>query len=575
MKKSVRSIVAFVVLLTMVLSILSPISAITVENTNKTTVLLNAEKQSALSSDIPISERYHAIENGYRGKYDLQEGIFGHQSSQQKNKNAVYFYSDGYFEDTPDIYNPSLSTMSLALSLSAFNAQYTDFDLTLPNGEYSNLFRHSKMLMSDIGINDKDIYVNDSFDIAPTDNTIGMIMGAKKILIEDKDYILIPIAVRGGDYKAEWASNATLGKNGEAYGFSSSATKVMEQIEAYITSNSSFDIPSAIDEGKVKFWIVGYSRGGAVANIAAKRLTDIYGKQGNSIYSYTFEAPSGGVDAEEMNESWTYNGIYANIHNIINPSDLIPNIPPKQMGFKRYGVDHYSPGTDVGAIKTTTYVTPTGITVTSHSDNEAYEVGEENYNQRRENMLHYLSDIDSSIVFSDEFSIVNIDIMQVLSGGELFESVESGQNATSAEWIKCFIEDLQKWAANGTMSRGKYDNGDYENDYRAFYTSNNEFAGKNHVTVEVALQNILKLIFTYQYDEEFATALMHRGISLISDYMNILDFYLNVIKKWDKLSKSNQVKYLDKIWNGLDGDLKLPDGTTVKKISDLDRKSVV
>ena len=62
--------------------------------------------------------------------------------------------------------------------------------------------------------------MNESFDIRPTEDTIGMIMGAKEIAIEGEDYILMPIAVRGGDYEAEWASNVTLGAEGEAEGFS-------------------------------------------------------------------------------------------------------------------------------------------------------------------------------------------------------------------------------------------------------------------------------------------------------------------------------------------------------------------
>lgn len=564
MKRTIKSIILLLIVSSILLGTVLPIAALSLDSSSANT------DHSTVSeiSEIPISERYHVIKNGYLGKYDLKEGIYGHQSAQQVNKNAVYFYSDGYFADTPDTYNPSLSTMSLALAKSAFNAMRTDFDMSLPNGSYSNLFRHAKVLMSDLGFKDKDILINDSFDIRPTEETIGMIMGAKEISLDNSNYILIPIAVRGGDYEAEWSSNVTLGASGEAFGFASAASRVLEQIENYITGNTSFDIASALNEGRVKFWVVGYSRGGAVANITAKRLTDVYGKSGNSIYAYCFEAPAGGVDAAETNEAWTYNGIYANIHNVINPIDLVPKIPPKQMGFKRYGIDHYIPGTDAGEIVTSTYVTPTGITVTTRADNTALVVGSDEYNERRAKMLYYLSAIDSNITFSDEFSVARIDLAGALSSGLIFDPIDAAKDVSAAEWLDYFIEDLLIRTANGTYSYGSVDYGGYNNDYRKFYTSNSFFAGEEHVTVEVAMQHVLKLAFTYYYDEEFLNTLLYRSATILLDRFTLIDMYFNAFQKWDMLSYGKQDKYLDKIWGYLNADLTLPDGTPVKKITD-------
>lgn len=565
MKKSICSIIALLITLIMVLGGIAPTVAFAIDNVS--TQAVSTKKVT----DVPISERYHIIENGYRGKYDLQEGIFGHQSSQQVNKTAVYFYSDGYFEDAPEIYNPNLSTMSMALSIAAFNARPTDFDRHLSTGKYSNLFRHAKVLMSDIGIEDKNIYINDSFDKKPTDESIGMIIGAKEILIENSNYILIPIAVRGGDYEAEWASNVNLGESGESQGFSTAATKAIEQIENYINTNATFNISSALQEGRVKFWVVGYSRGGAVANIVAKRLTDTYGKEENDIYAYSFEAPAGGVDAAEIKESWTYNGVYANIHNIINPCDLIPQIPPKQLGFKRYGVDHYNPGTEAGEIITSVYTTPTGITVTTRVDNVAYVVGDENYTERRTQMIEYLATIDSNIKFSDSFSLATIDLSGAIFNGSYAIKPLEGKNVTAAEWLQYLVEDLLNWAANGTYNYGKLNDGGYNNDYRDFYISNSYFADEEYATLENALQYVLKFAFSLpydQYDETILNDFLYRLMSLTSDYYTILDLYMNVIQKWSKLSESKQGMYIDKIWNLLNSDLTYPDGTPVTKLID-------
>ena len=563
MKKIANAIIAFIVMSTTIFVQTAPIAAINLSEVK------SEQEMSITTSNVEISDRYHIIENGYLDKYDLQEGVFGHQSSQQVNKTAVYFYSDGYFANAPEIYNPSLSTMSLALAISAFNAIQDDFDFTLPNGSYSNLFRHAKVLFSDLGIKDNDIYINESLDVRPTTDSIGMIMGAKEITLDNGNYILLPIAVRGGDYESEWSSNVTLGTSGEAYGFSSSATKVVEQIENYINSNTSFDISAALNEGRVKFWVVGYSRGGAVANITAKRLTDNYAKNGNYIYSYSFEAPMGGVDSEEINESWTYNGIYANLHNVINTGDLVPQIPPKQLGFKRYGVDHYMPGTDAGEIYTSIYTTPTGITVTTYADNVAYVVGDNDYNARRPEMLNHLSNIDSNIDFIDEFSLATIDLAgAIFKGNYAFKTFEGENNLTAAEWIQCFIHDLLEWAANGTYDYGQLNNGGYNGDYRDFYTSNTQFAGQEYVSLEVALQHILKSVFMLRYYEDIGTAIFYRLLSSLDEYATIFDFYMNAIQKWDKISESKQNAYLDKIWECMDGDLNYLNGTPVPKITD-------
>ena len=512
--------------------------------------------------DVPISERYHIIENGYLGKYDLQEGIYNTQGGKMTNRSAVYFYSDGYFADAPHIYNPSLATMSLSLATSAANAAKTTTDFSIPSGAYSNLFRHAKQLLSDIGIKEEDIYVNNGFDKKPTIDTIGMIMGSKEISIDSETYILIPIAVRGNDYGAEWANNFTLTESGEAYGFANAATMVLEQIQNYISTNTSFDISSALDEGRVKFWLTGFSRGSAVANITSKRLTDIYGEAGNSIYSYCFEVPKGGTDAAELNEEWTYNGIYANIHNIINQNDPITYVAPVQMGFKRYGVDHYVPGTDAGEIKTYTYTTPTGITVTTHADNEAYALGNSDYDEIRIELMQHLAMIDDSIIFYDYFSLATMDYFGAILNSPLYLQIEGGNEMTIAEWMALFVNDLQCWAAT------RVENGEYNQDFRDYYTSHTEFAGQEYVTVESAIQYFFDLIFGMENSNELLDVMMYRLNFLLLDYGTLLNLYLNVIQKWDELSPSEQLKHLDSLWNCVDGDLEYPGGIPVKKITD-------
>lgn len=526
-------------------------------------------KYSFTTEQVSVSDRYHVIENGYNNEYDLQEGIFGYNYSKDGQKGTVYFYSDGYFADSPTIYNPSLATMSLALANAASNAGGTDFNDLLPNGSYSNAFRNAMMLLSDIGIQDKDIFVNEGFQAKPTAESIGMIMGAKEIEIDGKEYILIPIAVRGGGYESEWANNVMLNGSGEASGFSGAATQVMEHIENYINTNTSFDISKALKNGRVKFWVVGFSRGGAVANITAKRLTDIYGETGNSIYGYSFEAAKGGTDAEEIHESWTYNGIYSNLHNVINPSDLVPTIPPSQMGFKRYGVDHYAPGTDAGEITTTSYTTASGLTVTTHADNKAYGAGDENYTAQRTEMKKHLAILDDSLIFYDYFSLAAMNYLGALSGSDLIGELENGTDFTAGEWLNAFFEDLTSWAADGTYELGDLNNGGYNGDYRDFYSSNSEFAGQKLVTVEEALEYFMELIYGTQNGEEIIEIMTLRLGTVVNDVSMLFDFYFNIVKKWDELSKEKQSDLLDKIWKCMYTDMEEPGAIPIPKITDL------
>ena len=133
----------------------------------------------------------------------------------------------------------------------------------------------------------------------------------------------------------EWVSNVTIGSDGEAEGFAFAADRVVsEYLTAYLTSRP--EIGAKLDEGSVAFWLQGYSRGGAVANLVAKRLIDRYQATGNEVYAYCIEAPSGGVVDLELPDR-----DYRSIHNVINPNDPVPYLAPTSMGFVRYGVDHY------------------------------------------------------------------------------------------------------------------------------------------------------------------------------------------------------------------------------------------
>lgn len=286
-------------------------------------------------------------------------------------KKLPLVYSDDYFNKSSFQYNNSLATASLALELSGF-ADISD---------YKDQAKHAKQALQQLGFDD--IEENVAYKQKSTANSIGVVTANKKIKANNEDYTLIPVILRGGGYEYEWTGNAKVGKTGDHQGFDVAAQKAKDFVDGYMKNRNI--------EGKVKLWIVGYSRGGAAASllgvkfnkdfipILKKLNTDCkgfsnedyykkyiekektrtrqkYGKNieinPNDLYVYTFEAPmamsiNSGSGLEEYKGDIPYSAsernnraIYDNIHNMINDDDLITKVAPQDWGFARPGVDH-------------------------------------------------------------------------------------------------------------------------------------------------------------------------------------------------------------------------------------------
>ncbi len=261
-------------------------------------------------------------------------GVF--QKGSNKYDKLPYVYSDSYFKNSATQYNSSLATMSLCLELSAFANKGSS------GTDYKNQSQNVKKLLKDIGF--KNIEVNIDFEKKPTLKTIGVATANKQIYIDGRKYTLIPIVVRGGGYEAEWANNMLIGSVGNHRGFDDAARVVKNFVDDYINNTEEI-------EKNIKFWIVGYSRGGAVAGLVGKlyndycnvydcaEILDVYNKNINisqdDIYTYTFEAPMGYSDVIS-NKC----GKYYNIHNIINDDDFVTKLALSEWGFVRPGIDH-------------------------------------------------------------------------------------------------------------------------------------------------------------------------------------------------------------------------------------------
>lgn len=508
-------------------------------------------RPTATVEQVAVNARTETTANGYENSYALIKGIFTYASVADKetDHDARYFYSDGYFAKAASEYNEHLATMSLCLAMSAFGANAgTDVD-------YTNKFAHVKQLLSDIGCADKDIYISETYTQKPGTDTIGVAIASKAIKIGNEDYTLIPIAVRGAGYESEWASNVSVGKSGEEQGFADAANQVTAQVEQYIADHGLSD---AIEAGKVKFWVVGYSRAGATANLTSKRLTDKYGEK-NQVYGYDFEAPQGGVQSVVVNNTWTSDGGYRNIHNIINKADLVPMVAPTAMGFMRYGVDHYAPGDEISASVITTDTETQAGNITTYSDNSPLATkkrGSSNYGEayaaRRALMLPQLAAVNKDIVFDDYFRVATTDVFWATVWGKFssdinrFDEIKDLADVPVEDWERQFFIDFQAWTLKDS----------YITDYRQYY-SGKTLRGN---TIQDALRVAVQLVFGRSPEEAqqmINTMLINADrISTFSIYnvipftsgISMLSMYDEVLGDWHKLTEAEQDEYIDYLW---------------------------
>lgn len=247
-----------------------------------------------------------------------------------------YYYYDEYFAQSSYTYNEHLASMSLCLALSAFSSSEVEPVVNTisaeiqeePVGEVN-----VKNLLEKLGYTD---FQMKDYDVETDTHTIGIATAHKKVEVNGETAYIIAIALRGGEYYHEWAGNVEIGESGDHSGFTEAKNQVIEFIsEKYIRE---YDSPT-----NIKFWITGFSRAAATANLVAGALDNgalsiqncNYGPE--DIYAYTFETPRGLLEGSLNDEK------YDNIFNIVNGYDIVPRVAPAAWGFSWYGVEKNLP----------------------------------------------------------------------------------------------------------------------------------------------------------------------------------------------------------------------------------------
>ena len=143
---------------------------------------------------------------------------------------------------------------------------------------------------------------------------IGMCIGSRI-----KDNLLQVAAVLRGTTGDEWYSNFDVGYSAEHSGFARAADYAELKLGDYIFTHAIGREPD--------FFITGYSRGGAVANILAKRLCDRYGLE--RVCAYTFAAPETTISRRVHR--------YSTLFNLVRDEDFFTRVPLSGWGYTKYG----------------------------------------------------------------------------------------------------------------------------------------------------------------------------------------------------------------------------------------------
>lgn len=521
-----------------------------------------------------ISGRSYVTLDG--DSYPLYYGYVSSPSHTDEKKDIVnkYFYSDGYFFDDPKIYNTHLATFGMNLAMASADSNIGS------HSDYTFKFDNVKSMLRGMGCAEEDIYISPSYIVKPTDSSIGVAIGKKTIKRNGDEYTLVPIAIRSYGYEKEWASNMTIDSdntkgetNAEHSGFRDARTKVMNALNSYI---STYGLESQLNQGRVKFFLVGFSRGSATANLTSKALVDTYGELSdkykdhpNQVYGYCYAVPSGATDTCDLSLTKNRKAYYC-IHNIINKVDLTPMVAPKEMGFKRYGVDHFVPGSDRGEVKSyVDYATKDNGSYkrTVFYDNESWWTNSSAYKAKRPSMLSQLALVNEEIFFVDWFKETDIitgkaEGIKSYIKGKLTESSPAkmeevkGSTTTIESWLPDFYKTVQTYNSvgpNENLTRKSYSN----TIVRAGKEKKLKKGEKNWyvkgVTAQDTFRGLVQMMLSKTPAEKANLGAAFSGLSNKLSTTKIAVLYEKLINSstgWD-YSNDRQQDYLDMFWNML------------------------
>ena len=298
-------------------------------------------------------------------------------TSQSSIKDSFY-YSDEWFLEDPEVQNDALALVSMQLVAAAV--------VNDENGTGTTFLKNLGFEQTGLA----------GFE-NPDPEGCGLTWGTKTIGEGEDAFTLAAIAIQSLSFdqavkQIGWRQNFLV--NGETIteehvSYAKAADYAAEQV-------AQLDI-----SGKVKYWITGQSRGGAIAGALAARLK----KDADSVYAYTFESPAN-VEQSAVQENASD---YGYIHNYLCSDDVVTMIPP--WGMTRYGAAY-----PLNTTETTEPLEQMLLRMGSDAATVAQEYDPEKIESNAARLIQTLMD---GIPSREEYSSLHTDLFADPSGQEI------------------------------------------------------------------------------------------------------------------------------------------------------------
>ena len=297
--------------------------------------LLPEETQAVVGSIVP-EDRYPMTFRSDHSETDLTHD---------------FYYTDAFFENTALKYDHRLALATLGLVAACGNTYRSD-DLYWLEGE-AGREDHIAAAYRELGFANPVCVDYQSSLNTPADRA-GCAFAQKTLVQQGRRTTIIAAMLRGVGYGAEWVSNLHLGENSWHYGFVTAAEQFFADLQDYLACAKA----AAGELGTIKLWLGGYSRGAAVANLAAARVRrELPQIAQEDTYVYTFAAPAAltAADLPELQADYDNNHTASgqlkadwdgsNIFNLISSGDVVARVMPEEWGYHRNGNDRFLPAT--------------------------------------------------------------------------------------------------------------------------------------------------------------------------------------------------------------------------------------
>ena len=261
-----------------------------------------------------------------------------------------WYYSDSLFDHAAQVYDNRLALATLGMTAAAFCTWDSDRQYWMNEevGRADNI----RDAFAQLGFAEVEL-IHYDHSLNDTPDTVACAIARKTLVRKGSRVTIVAAFLRGSGYGAEWSGNLHAGPGSAHVGFTEAAREMAGQIQSYVRKSAS---RHAL--GTLKFWMGGYSRSAAVANLVAARLPALLPKLAKkNTFVYTFATPASlaAADCPDLQQDYDNNHTAdgrlkkcwgsSNIFNIISSGDIVPRVLPWQWGFHRNGNDRFLPST--------------------------------------------------------------------------------------------------------------------------------------------------------------------------------------------------------------------------------------